>query len=287
MQQRLGVEHLNQPITSQLVETAIMNTERTINELSELSPTWLSFCNEKLQLASESLGFLLKQRVRFYEKGYPSRDLDYLKLIDHQIEELKQVYLSFYRFAPGVVHRLKYEEREIYAWLMLQPELGHDLDNLMCGLNILNDLEPAVAKVFAVQSQIENFDSVLAELIEGQSKNSSFYLDCLRLRQTLSIGLIKRWVNAGSIPPQAAFPILAVQDVAEGVEWINENAREDQYLFECLITKSDRGTWFRQQFGIETGSVLSTQAVTYAKLLELKECMAFDIDAPMAPCTLC
>ncbi len=63
---------------------------------------------------------LIRQRVQLHKRGYPSRELDYLKLIERQIEELKQVYLSFYRLAPGLIHQLRGREPEIYVWLTLQ-----------------------------------------------------------------------------------------------------------------------------------------------------------------------
>ncbi|ELK5320405.1 hypothetical protein ABMY33_12765 [Vibrio vulnificus] len=283
MRQRIGVEHLKTPITNQEVEGALARAERAVNDLSQLPPTWLSFCNEKLSIASESIGFLIKQRVQLHKRGYPSRDLDYLKLIERQIEELKQVYLSFYRLAPGLIHQLRSQEPEIYAWLMLQKELGSELDNLLCGLSLLEELDVHTAKVIVTQSPVEHMDSVMSELIEGKAKSSPFYFECLRLRQALSVALIKRWHKAEIIRPHIALPLLALQDVEEGIEWINDHANGEQYLFERLITKRDRGTWFRQYFGIEPSGLPSAQVLTFAKLLELKEFEVFDISSSLAP----
>ncbi|PQJ42969.1 hypothetical protein BTO00_13150 [Vibrio campbellii] len=283
MRQRIGVEHLKTPITNQEVEGALARAEHAVNDLSQLPPTWLSFCNEKLSIASESIGFLIKQRVQLHKRGYPSRDLDYLKLIERQIEELKQVYLSFYRLAPGLIHQLRSQEPEIYAWLMLQKELGSELDNLLCGLSLLEELDAHTAKVIVTQSPVEHMDSVMSELIEGKAKSSPFYFECLRLRQALSVALIKRWHKAEIIRPHIALPLLALQDVEEGIEWINDHANGEQYLFERLITKRDRGTWFRQYFGIEPSGLPSAQVLTFAKLLELKEFEAFNISSSLAP----
>ncbi|MHB9958120.1 hypothetical protein [Vibrio campbellii] len=283
MRQRIGVEHLKTPITNQEVEGALARAERAVNDLSQLPPTWLSFCNEKLSIASESIGFLIKQRVQLHKRGYPSRDLDYLKLIERQIEELKQVYLSFYRLAPGLIHQLRSQEPEICAWLMLQKELGSELDNLLCGLSLLEELDAHTAKVIVTQSPVEHMDSVMSELIEGKAKSSAFYLECLRLRQALSVALIKRWHKAEIIRPHIALPLLALQDVEEGIEWLNDHANGEQYLFERLITKRDRGTWFRQYFGIEPSGLPSAQVLTFAKLLELKEFEAFNISSSLAP----
>ncbi|HAU8251523.1 TPA: hypothetical protein I7148_09485 [Vibrio vulnificus] len=283
MRQRIGVEHLKAPITNQEVEGALAKAERAVNELSQLPPTWLSFCNEKLSIASESIGFLIRQRVQLHKRGYPSRELDYLKLIERQIEEHKQVYLSFYRLAPGLIHQLRSQEPEIYAWLMLQKELGSELDNLLCGLSLLEGLDTKTAMVIVTQSPVELMDSVISELIEGKAKSSPFYFECLRLRQTLSVALIKRWHKSEIIRPNIALPLLALQDVEEGIEWINEHANGELYLFERLITKRDRGTWFRQYFGIEPSGVPSAQVLTFAKLLELKEFEVFDISSSLAP----
>ncbi|WP_045492497.1 hypothetical protein [Vibrio hyugaensis] len=283
MRQRIGVEHLNAPITNQLVESALANAELAINELSQLPAPWLDFCHEKLSIASESLGYLLRQRVQIHKKGYPSREIDYLKLIERQIEEIKQVYLSFYRLAPGLIHQLKSQEPDIYVWLTLQNELGAEIDNLLCGLNLLEELDTKTAMVFVTQSPVEHLDSVMSELIEGKAKSSAFYFECLRVRQALSVALIKRWHKADIIRSNVALPLLALQDVEEGIEWINEHANGGQYLFERLITKRDRSTWFRQCFGIDPSGLPSAQVLTFAKLLELKEFESFDISSSLAP----
>ncbi|ELB2257891.1 hypothetical protein QNZ79_002744 [Vibrio parahaemolyticus] len=283
MRQRIGVEHLKAPITNQEVEGALAKAERAVKDLSQLPDTWLDFCNEKLAITSESLGFLIRQRVQLHKRGYPSRELDYLKLIERQIEELKQVYLSFYRLAPGLIHQLRGREPEIYAWLTLQKELGSELDNLLCGLSLLEELDAQTAMVIVTQSPVENMDSVMSELIEGKAKSSTFYFEYLRVRQALSVALIKRWHKAEIIRSNIALPLLALQDVEEGIEWINDNANTEQYLFERLITKRDRGTWFRQCFGIEPSGLPSAQVLTFAKLLEIKEFEAFDISSSLAP----
>lgn len=283
MRQRIGVEYLKAPITQQDVEGALAKAEYAVNDLATLPDTWLSFCSEKLVIASESLGFLLRQRVQIHKRGYPSRDLDYLHLIERQMKQLKQVYLSFYRLAPGLIHQLRNQEANIYVWLMLEKEWGTEHDNLLCGLSLLEELDTSTAKVFAAQSSVDTIDSVMSELIEGNVASSPFYFECLRVRQALSIALIRRWHKANIIDSNVALPLLALQDVEEGVEWLNDNADGEQYLFEHLITKRDRGTWFRQYFGVNPAGLPSEQVQTYAKLLELKEFSDFDIASSLAP----
>ncbi|MCC4785565.1 hypothetical protein LMH77_21880, partial [Vibrio lentus] len=141
MRQKIGIDQLNQPITNEDLELAITNAESTLTLLDELPIKWLDMCNEKLSLASETLGFLLKQRLQVHKRGYPSVKLEYLALAERQIEDLKNVYLSFYRLAPGLIHQLKQNEPTIYAWLMLNSEIGQEQENLLCGLSRLDDLD--------------------------------------------------------------------------------------------------------------------------------------------------
>ncbi|NVD06229.1 hypothetical protein FCU94_04805 [Vibrio sp. JPW-9-11-11] len=282
MRERIGAEQLNTPITNQEIDIALENSERTIEELSALPEAWVCFCNEKLLLASESLGFLLRQRVQIYKQGYPSRNNTYLNLIERQIEELKQVYISFYRLAPGLIHQQKDVEPNIYTWLMFQNEFCDDLDNLLSGVRYLDELDTTTATLIVAHSSFSSLDNVLADLIEGNSKSAPLYFECLRLRQTLSVGLIKHWYKTGRINAEQAFPTLALQDVEEGISWLNENAQGDDYLFERLITKGDRSTWFRRYFGTEVQHISSSKTKTFAKLLEIKELMEFDVESPLA-----
>ena len=70
MRQRIGAEHLKAPITNQEVEGALAKAERAVNDLSQLPVTWLDFCNEKLSIASESIGFLIRQRVQIHKHDW-------------------------------------------------------------------------------------------------------------------------------------------------------------------------------------------------------------------------
>lgn len=283
MRQRISVEQLKEPVTQQRVGDATLMADKAVESLSQVNPTWLAFCNEKVLLANESLGFLLKQRFQLFKKGFPSRDIDYLNLIERQIGELKRVYQSFYRFNPGFIHQLKSQEIEIYVWLMLQKEFGYSLDNLLCGLGLLNEVSPDFAKLLVVQSTIESLDYTLAELIEGEAPLSTQYFEYLSVRQTNSVALTKRWLKVNTIPEKIAYCALARQDVEDGIEWVNQNAKHDQYLFERLLTRHDRSTWFRQHFGIESAAISHPRILTFAKVLELKEFSEFDVTVADAP----
>lgn len=280
MRQRLDIDSLSNPITSQFIEAAKENAQRDISKLKALPSTWLGFCEHKLHLASESLGFLLKQRVQLNKRGFPNIEIDYLQLIEERISKIKHVYLSFYRLAPGLIHKLGLKEPELYMWLMLQKEFGSDVENLVRGLIMLDDLDPDTALFFTTHSTAEYLDSSLAALIEGREKNSELYLECLRVRQSLSHRLTIKWLKAGLIKPQVAYPILALQNVKEGIDWIDKNARSEEYLFERLLTKRDGRAWFYQKFCIE--KALSPNVITYAQLLELTEFDEFDVESPSA-----
>ncbi|PMG95795.1 hypothetical protein [Vibrio lentus] len=283
MRQKIGIDQLNQPITNEDLELAITNAESTLTLLDELPIKWLDMCNEKLSLASETLGFLLKQRLQVHKRGYPSVKLEYLALAERQIEDLKNVYLSFYRLAPGLIHQLKQSEPTIYAWLMLNSEIGQEHENLLCGLSILDDLDYQTAKLLVVQSSLSGIDSVVIEMVEGGCKLPLLYLECLQLRQTVSVGLLKRWLKDHRFSEHKTHLFLSLQNDAESVDWLAENSNSSQNLFERLLAKEDRGTWFRKEFGTSIDSVSDPEVVTFAKLLELKEFESFNLSSVQAP----
>tara|TARA_B100001059_G_scaffold235340_1_gene280618 strand:+ start:971 stop:2290 length:1320 start_codon:yes stop_codon:yes gene_type:complete len=283
MRQKIGIDQLSQPITNKDVELAITNAESTLTLLNQLPTRWLNMCNEKLSLASETLGFLLKQRLQVHKRGYPSVKLEYLALAERQIEELKKVYLSFYRLAPGLIHQLKQSDPTIYVWLILNSEIGQELENLLCGLSVLNDLDYQIAKLLVVQSSLSSLDFVVVEMVEGGCKLPLLYLECLQLRQTVTVGLLKRWLKDKRFSEYKIHVFLSLQNNAESVVWLSENPNSSQNLFERLLSKEDRGTWFRQEFGTSIDSVSEPEVVTFAKLLELKEFDRFNPSNAQAP----
>ncbi|PTO67452.1 hypothetical protein [Vibrio splendidus] len=283
MRQKIGIDQLNQPITNEDVELAIANAESTLTLLDELPVKWLDMCNEKLSLASETLDFLLKQRLQIHKRGYPSVKLEYLALAERQIKDLTNVYLSFYRLAPGLIHQLKQSEPTIYAWLMLSSELGQEHENLLCGLSMLDELDYQAAKLLVVQSSLRDIDLVIIEMVEGGCKLPLLYLECLQLRQTVTVGLLKRWLKDKRFSKHKTHLFLSLQNDVESVVWLAENSKGSQNLFERLLSKEDRGTWFRKEFGTSIDSVFDSEVVTFAKLLELKEFGNFDPSSVMAP----
>ncbi|MEZ8794236.1 hypothetical protein AB6D86_20370 [Vibrio splendidus] len=283
MRQKIGIDQLNQPITNEDVELAISNAGSTLTLLDELPVKWLDMCNEKLSLASETLDFLLKQRLQIHKRGYPSVKLEYLALAERQIKDLTNVYLSFYRLAPGLIHQLKQSEPTIYAWLMLSSELGQEHENLLCGLSMLDELDYQAAKLLVVQSSLRDIDLVIIEMVEGGCKLPLLYLECLQLRQTVTVGLLKRWLKDKRFSKHKTHLFLSLQNDVESVVWLAENSKGSQNLFERLLSKEDRGTWFRKEFGTSIDSVFDSEVVTFAKLLELKEFGNFDPSSVMAP----
>ncbi|MEZ8087616.1 MULTISPECIES: hypothetical protein [unclassified Vibrio] len=283
MRQKIGIDQLNQPITNEDLELAITNAESTLALLDELPIKWLDMCNEKLSLASETLGFLLKQRLQVHKRGYPSVKLEYLALAERQIEDLKNVYWSFYRLAPGLIHQLKQSEPTIYAWLMLNSEIGQEHENLLCGLSILDDLDYQTAKLLVVQSSLSDIDSVIIGMVEGGCKLPLLFLECIQLRQSITVGLLKRWLKDKRFSDHKTHSFLSLQNDSESVIWLVENTAGSQNLFERLLAKEDRNTWFRKEFGVSVDGVFDPEVITFAKLLELKEFSKFDTSGALAP----
>lgn len=283
MRQKVGVEHLAAAIDLQvLLETDESITQRAA-KISELPGHWLGFCEEKLLLANESLSFLLRQRERIFYSGFPNRKLAYLSLIEQQMSSLKQVYVAFYRMHSGLIHQLRDVEPLVYSWLMLESEFSSDTENLISGLVTLERLEPSLALMIVSQCNEHKLDRVLADMIEGNCSSKKSFLVYLNIRQSLSIALCKHWVRNEKLDKTDVYPLLALSNVEDGVEWLDQQSNPETLIFERLMTKQDRGTWFRQQFGTEIAHLESDNMVTYAKLLELREFTDFRVNSKSAP----
>ncbi|MGR5094568.1 hypothetical protein ACPV5O_05155 [Vibrio maritimus] len=270
MQRRVGIEDLNTAIDIALIFAAQDKVQQQVKQLTKLSANWIAFSEEKLMLSSESLLFLLRQRQSIFLRGFPSSDNEYLALIERQMGELKRVYIAFYNLHPGLIHRLSSEQPEVYIWLMLQVEFSNETSNLLSALSLLDKVSVEMASMLTIQSRVQGLDVLLAKMIDGDCPLKAQYLVSLNHRQTLSVALCKHWLRKERLSPDLLNPILAMQQVEEATEWLNTQVT-DAFLFECIMTKHDRGTWFRKQFGIEISDISSDEVVTFGKLLELSE----------------
>lgn len=283
MRQRITKEQLSSALTNEDLAEAIEILDTEIAQLSELNPTWLEFCREKSAIAIESLSFLFRQWVRLHRKGYPSSSQDYLRLVERQMRDVKQVYIAFYRLSPGLVYELKDSAPELFIWLMLEPEFEQERQHLLAAIKTAETIDSKDATLLILHSKLAHLDITLARLIEGKVSASQLCFDLMRLRQTLSIGLAKHWMKEEALKEQDVHPVLAKFDVEDSVEWINEIQNDEKYLFELLLCKHDRGTWFRKRFGVQEEDLPSEYVITFAKLLELVEFNQFDPSKDMAP----
>lgn len=283
MRQRITKQQLSSALSDSDLTQAIQTLDEQIALLSDLRPAWLEFCHEKSAVAIESLSFLFKQWVRLHRKGYPATSQDYLRLVERQMAEIKQVYIAFYKLHPGLVYELKDTAPALFVWLMLEPEFEPHTTYLLAAIKVAEAIDANEATLLLLHSKRHTLDITLTQLVEGKVSMRSLCFEALRLRQTLSIGLAKHWLKETSLEAQEVHPVLAKFDVEDSIEWINEIDNDEQYLFELLLCKHDRGTWFRKHFGIEQQALPSEHVATYAKLLELVEFDEFDPSLEMAP----
>lgn len=283
MRQRITKEQLNSALNDDDLTKAIEKLDAQVAQLSDMNPAWLEFCREKSAVAIESLSFLFKQWVMLHRKGYPSTSQDYLRLVERQMGDVKQVYIAFYKLHPGLVYELKDLAPELFVWLMLEPEFEQEISHLLAAIKIAEAIDSNDATLLLLHSKIRDLDITLTRLIEGKVSMRKLCFELMRLRQTLSIGLAKHWIKEESLKEHEVHPVLAKFDVEDSVKWINEIQNDEKYLFELLLCKHDRGTWFRKRFSVEEEGLPSEQVTTYAKLLELVEFNQFDPSLDMAP----
>ncbi|MCG7490830.1 hypothetical protein MHN79_15170 [Vibrio sp. Of14-4] len=286
MRQRITPEQLEQEFSQEDVDKTIESLSKIIADLQHIKPSWLSFCREKSQLASDSFSFLFKQWVRLHRNGYPSVKQDYLRLVERQMMELKQVYIALFNLHPGLIYEQRDASPELFVWLMLEPEFSDDPFHLDAALSSVQDMHSDIAMLMFVQAKVANLDKVVAQYIEGGVDNKQWCFELLKWRQTLSIGLTKYWLKNNTLNESTLHETLTRFDVSESTEWLSQQNRDEDYLFELLLAKHDRGSWFRKRFGTQESALSSSKLIIYAKLLDLKEFDQFDPTSHKAPIQL-
>ncbi len=281
MRQKITVEQLKTTLNDEDVDFAIEEVTRDIKQLQLLPNLWLDFGREKLALATESLEFLLQQKQRIHQQGFPSEEDVYLTLIERQLIELKKVYVAFYELAPGLVYEVQDVSVLVFIWLMLEPEFSQQDKHLLIALSHVENMDEEINKMLFLHSQNNSFDLCLARLIEGGYSLAEFCFNLLRLRQSLSNNIATHWLHNDKLSAEIVHRALSNFNIEKSIEWIEEHATHDHHLFERLLPKQDRNIWFRRHFSIV--SELPEVVKTYGILLEIHELMKFDVTASFAP----
>ncbi|MDN3611785.1 hypothetical protein ACFFUP_09535 [Vibrio ostreicida] len=283
MRQRITPEQLTSALNESALADANAFLDKSVADLKVIKPAWREFCQEKSDIAIESWTFFFRQWVQLHRKGYPSVEQPYLALLDRNMVEIKMVYLAFFRLHSGLIYELRNTQPAMFIWLMLSTEFEHEPKHLLAALSLTDRLSEDEVSLLLLHAKHTHLDITLALLIEGNTVIKDRVFNALTRRQTLSVGLAKHWLKTGILSEEQVHPVLARFDVEASIEWVKDANMDEAYLFELLLCKHDRATWFRQRFGIDQAALDSAPLSTYAKLLELAEFQHFDPDAGMAP----
>ncbi|WP_299015039.1 hypothetical protein [uncultured Photobacterium sp.] len=284
IRQRLSVDQIAKPLTDSDLAEAVRLVKLQIGSLSGLPEKWVQFGQEKVALAEESAEFMLRQCFRLHREGFPAFELDYLLLVERQLEGIFDALLALYRLHPGLLYQLGDSSPAVLVWALFNPKLQKEHPgHLLIAIDCLSKLPSEMAKMLVLHANSTELDSLFAKLIEGQASGSLDYFQYLVLRQTQSVALTKYWASSKKLDAKPLQVSLALANVDESIEWLEENEVGDASLFERLLLKEDRNTWFRQYFGTDLMTLPNGLVATYAKLLELHEFMAFDVGQKEAP----
>ncbi|OCH07651.1 hypothetical protein [Aliivibrio fischeri] len=280
---RYLVDDVKKTLTDADKQQAIADIALAQEQLSSFSENMVNFLYTKAILAAETASFYIKQQYRFHQNGYPAKEIDYLTLLETQLSEIEKVFIALLRIHRGFVYVVYSEYPEVLAWLCLSKniESQHDNDELtLLGISIIDQLDPELAMPLILRSNSNHIHKLLARFIEGGASKRELYYRCLVINQSVSVSLIKHWLEDKKLPEKMLHSYLALMNVGSSIEWLQELTNVDDLLFEKLILKEDRATWFRQQYSVDT--ISSETANTYSKLLTLKEFSLFDIEKEQA-----
>lgn len=274
---RYLVEDVKKTLTDVDKQEAIADIVLAQQKLSDFPDKMVDFLRAKAILAAETASFYIKQQYRFHQNGYPAEDISYLALLATQLSAIEKVFIALFRIHRGFAYVVYDEYPEVLAWLCLSKNIESQSDALaLLGISIIDDLDPELAVSLILRSNSNHIHKLLARLIEGNADKSELYYRGLAVKQNVSVSLVKHWLEEEKLPEKMLHSYLALMNVESSIEWLQESDNVEDSLFESLILKEDRATWFRQQYSVD--SVSSEVVNTYSKLLTLKEFSIFDIE---------
>lgn len=272
--------HLVADVEKPLLETdkkqVLSHIQSSQEELDSFSDLTIDFLRTKAILAAETASFYLKQLCGFHQQGYPSSDISYLYLLQEQLAAIENVFVALFRIHHGFVNLIYEEFPDVLAWLYLGQQFeNQDKKSTLLGISILDDLDTTLSITLILRSDSVQLDKILVRLIEGKSSNRDLYFQCVVLKQSVSIQLVKHWLEEKTLSQNTLHSYLALSNVNSSIQWLDETKNYEDVLFEQLILKEDRATWLYQKSLPENKP--SDIVCSYSKLLALKECSEFDI----------
>ena len=287
---KIAVNQLKPPFLDVDLQNARDYLDKELRQLSSLNPDWLCFCREKSSIALETVSFILKQRRALYRQGFPFEKKDYLRLIEEQMKKIKAVYLAFFSLSKGLVYEIKNSHLDVFVWLMLEPEFAENSVHFLLAFDQIENTDEEMAKMLVLHSKMPDMDYFLASCIDGLPQWAVKSFNYMTLRHSLSIALATHWFKEKKIEARIVFPVLSLFNVEQGQVWLDENARNEECLFERLLLDIKRGQegrsfWFRALLEEESLN-LSKDLSLFAMLLERKKPDDFDPHCKHAPIKL-
>ncbi|MCK6263551.1 hypothetical protein KP803_09735 [Vibrio sp. ZSDE26] len=283
MMQRINVQQLNSPITDSDIISNEEFIESEIVKLKDMDPNWVGFCREKSDIAIESITFLLKQWKFKHELGFPCGSCDYIKLIERKLEQYKDVFVSFFHLAPGLVYEVRERSPETYLWLMLDKQFEMKREHLLSALYSSNKVDKNIVTLLVSGSKRSDLDIVLAEMISGDAPLKSNCLYWLHLRQTASYSLLNHFLKQNKLSDIELLPLFSLNGDMEARDELEKLVEGDAFLFERLVGRENRNTWLRHTFGNSLDKAEYSDIVTYVHILEIKDLVVFDVTSEKAP----
>jgi len=245
-----------------------------------------NFCIDKSTLAAEAASFYLKQRQRIFNSGFPSTLLPYLTLVKDKLTQLSHVFIELYKIHPGYIYFLKDNYPNVAIWTLLSTDF-EQLDNRAClfAISMSDGVGAQEWKSIACLSDSEQLASVSRQLIQSSSVSSSLLFTTLQLRGELSTTFALALLKAdGVIDKEIVHRYLVTQNVSSSCAWLADQAISAENVFEQLLSRADRGAWFRTLYASEQTEVPDEMKV-FGYILDIPEYTHIEIDvsSPFAP----
>ena len=244
------------------------------------------FCIDKSTLAAEAASFYLKQRQRIFNSGFPSSLLPYLTLVKDKLTQLSHVFIELYKIHPGYIYFLKDNYPDVVIWTLLSTGF-EQIDKKAClfAITMSDALGVQEWQSIACLAGSEQLAPVSRLLMQSSSVSSSLLFATLQLRGELSSTFALALLNADCIiDKEIVHRYLVTQNVPSSCAWLTEQPVNSANVFEQLLSRVDRGAWFRTVYDPDQAEIPDEMKV-FGYILDIPEYthIAIDLNSPLAP----
>ncbi|MGC3835169.1 hypothetical protein [Moritella viscosa] len=279
LQQIINNEKNQLALSDEYLDSLRLELNNAVVLVTSADTSQSRFCIDKSTLAAETASFYLKQRQRIFNSGFPSSQLPYLTLVTQKLTQLNNVFIELYKINSGYIYFLKDTYPDVAIWTLLSIGVER-IDKRAClfAITMSDTLGEKSWKRIASLSDSEELAIASRTLIQSSSVYASLLFETLQSLGALSSKFAMTLLNSDcTINKEIVHRYLVTQNLPSSCAWLIEQPVTPVNIFEHLLSRVDRSTWFRMTYDPKQVEI-TDEMMIFGSILDIPEYVDIPID---------